>query len=84
MIVIDVFGILMFIGILYFAIAVVMTVFVGTDCLLKWITRKVDMFMFKIKNYRSPYLARIRNELSLKDEIEFNNNLIKKLKKAKN
>lgn len=79
MIVIDVFGIMMFIGIIFIIGIAVVTL----DELLKWITRKTDMLIFKIKNYRSPYLVRITNELSLKDEIEFNNNLIKKLKKAK-
>lgn len=79
MIVIDVFRIMMFIGIIFIiGIAVV-----ALDELLKWITRKTDMLIFKIKNYRSPYLARITNELSLKDEIEFNNNLIKKLKRLR-
>jgi hypothetical protein len=79
MVVIDVFGIMMFIGIIFIiGIAVV-----ALDELLKWITRKTGMLIFKIKNYHTPYLVRITNELSLKDEIEFNNNLIKKLKKAK-
>ena len=79
MIVIDVFGIMMFIGIIFIIGIVIVTL----DELLKWITRKIDMLIFKIKNYHTPYLVRITNELSLKDEIEFNNNLIKKLKKAK-
>ncbi len=79
MIVIDVFGIMMFIGIIFIIGIAIVTL----DELLKWITRKTDMLIFKIKNYRTPYLARITNELSLKDEIEFNNNLIKKLKKTK-
>lgn len=77
MIVIDVFGIMMFIGIIFIIGIVIVTL----DELLKWITRKTDMLIFKIKNYRTPYLVRITNELSLKDEIEFNNNLIKKIKK---
>ena len=74
MIVIDVFGIMIFIGIIF----IICTAIVTLVELLKWITRKTDMLIFKIKNYRSPYLVRIRNELSLKDEIEFNKKLIKK------
>lgn len=78
MVVIDIFGIIMFIGIIFIIGIAVVTL----DALLKWITRKTDMLIFKIKNYRTPYLVRITNELSLKDEIEFNNNLIKKIKKG--
>lgn len=77
MVVIDVFGIMMFIGIIFIiGIAVV-----ALDELLKWITRKTDMLIFKIKNYRTPYLVRITNELSLKDEIDAINEVLKSVRK---
>ena len=77
MVIIDIFGIIMFIGIIF----IIGIAFITLSELLKWITRKTDMLIFKIKNYRTPYLVRITNELSLKDEIDAINEALKSIRK---